>query len=67
VVLIPANPKDDPTAFRPDDGFAFFAYKVGVAQRFEKLDAIPIVHSIYELRPELAAAKEAQRVKLEDD
>ncbi|MEJ1960021.1 MAG: hypothetical protein WDO56_00100 [Gammaproteobacteria bacterium] len=63
LVAIPANPSNEPTAYRPEDGVGYFYLKTRNAMAVEQRE-IPIVQSIYELRPELAAVRDTQ---LRDD
>lgn len=66
LVIVPANPAHEPTAYRPDDGFGLFYIKVEQSMQMEER-VLQVVNSIYELRPELAAAREVQRIKAEDE
>lgn len=66
LIVVPGNEGYEATAFRPKAGFEAFTEKVRLSQRFEERYDIQVVNSIYELRPELAAAREALRIKEED-
>lgn len=66
LVVLPSDPHAHPTAYRPDDGLEKFEHKVASSRALEKRDDIPIMNSIYELRPDLAAAREVLRTAEED-
>jgi hypothetical protein len=64
IVIVPENPKSEPTAFRPQDGFVFFCSKAEESGGLG--NQVDVVHSIYELHPELAQEKERERIRLAD-
>lgn len=64
IVVVPENPRHEPTSFRPSEGFNYFYTKVEASGRLG--NDFDVVHSIYQLHPELAEAKERARILAAD-
>ena len=60
LVIVPADPTHEPTAYRPVEGKSAFLEKLKDAQSPDNL-VVPLAHSIYELRPELARQKNPEQ------